>query len=142
ELQLELAPLFEHPGAALDLAAGLVVLDEGLAAQPQIDAVDLSVDAPAGQLQRSLLGLVEAEGGLGVGGRKGGGRDGLVGEERQDQALDPTERGSGGAPLAGQALGPDLRDQLAGPAVPDIEGLRRWAPLGPGRLVIEGLKDL
>ena len=133
ELQLELAALLQHPGAAVDLAARLVVLDQRLAARAEVDAVDLAVDAAAGERQRPLLGVLEAEGGLGMGGGEGGRRGGLVGEEGQDQALDATERSGGVRELAAAGARRPSRRSARGRALrqsPRVSGVGR--PPGAG----------
>ena len=108
ELQLQLAPLLEHRGAAVDLPARLVVLDQRLTSRAEVDAVDLAVDAALGELQRALLGILEAEGRLGVGRheRRCGGS--LIGEEGQDQPFDPPQRSRSVGDLRRQALRANL----------------------------------
>ena len=97
---------------------------------------------PLGELQRPLLGILEAEGGLGVGRREGRRRGGLVGEEGKNQPLDSTERSGGVRDLPGQPLLAHLRDQLPRRLPPLAKRLRRWAPARRWRVLVERLEDL
>src|SRR5262249_32808467 len=132
ELQLELAALLEHPGAAVDLGARLVVLHECLVARAEIDAVDLAVDPSAREGERPLLRVLEAEGGLHMGRGECDGGPRLVGQEGEHEALDPAERGGGVRELAGQLAGALLGDQLARGPAPLAQRLGRGPASGGG----------